>query len=58
MGALVAVPVMLVFYPIVRWNVRSVLWDDGDPDSLDDPVRRFCTGRLEGIDPSNAPLVP
>lgn len=51
MGALVAVPVMLVFYPIVRWNVRSVLWDDGDPDSLDDPVRRFCTGRLEGIDP-------
>jgi hypothetical protein len=44
-----------VFYPIVRWNVRSVLWDEGDPDSLDDPVRRFCTGRLEGIDQPNEP---
>lgn len=58
LGTLVASPMMLVFYPIVRWNVRSVLWDEGDPDSLDDPVRRFCTGLLEGIDPSNAPLVP
>jgi hypothetical protein len=58
LGTLVSSPMMLVFYPIVRWNVRSVLWDEGDPDSPDDPVRRFCTGRLEGIDPSNAPLVP
>ena len=58
LGTLVASPTMLVFYPIVRWNVRSVLWDEGDPDSLDDPVRRFCTGRLEGIGPSNASLVP
>ena len=58
LGTLVASPMMLVFYPIVRWNVRSVLWDEGDPDSLDDPVRRFCTRRLEGIDPSNAPLLP
>jgi len=58
LGTLVSSPIMLVFYPIVRWNVRSVLWDDGDPDSLDDPVRRFCTGRLEGVNPSNAPLLP
>ena len=58
LGTLAASPTMLVFYPIVRWNVRSVLWDEGDPDSLDDPVRRFCTGRLEGVDPLNAPLVP
>ena len=58
LGALAASPTMLVFYPIVRWNVRSVLWDEGDPDSVDDPVRRFCTRRLEDIDPSNAPLLP
>ena len=57
-ATLAASPTMLVFYPIVRWNVRSVLWDEGDPDSLDDPVSRFCTKRLEGIDPSNTPLVP
>lgn len=55
LGMLVSSPMMLVFYPIVRWNVRSVLWDEGDPDSLDDPVRRFCTGRLEGIDQLNEP---
>jgi hypothetical protein len=58
LGTLAASPTMLVFYPVVRWNVRSVLWDEGDPDSLDDPVRRFCTGRLKDIDPLNAPLVP
>jgi hypothetical protein len=58
LGILVSSPMMLVFYPIVRWNVRSVLWDEGDPDSLDDPVRRFCTGRLEGIDQPNGPPNP
>lgn len=58
LGTLAASPTMLVFYPVVRWNVRSVLWDEGDPDSLDDPVRHFCTGRLKDIDPLNAPLVP
>lgn len=58
LGSLAASPMMLVFYPIVRWNVRSVLWDDGDPDSLDDPVRRFCTERLEGINPSNVSSLP
>lgn len=58
LGTLAASPMSLLFYPVVRWNVRSVLWDEGDPDSLDDPVRRFCTERLEGIDPSNVPVVP
>jgi hypothetical protein len=58
LGALAISPVSLVFYPIVRWNVRSVLWEEGDPDALDDPVRRFCTRWLEGSDPSSAPLVP
>jgi hypothetical protein len=55
LGMLVSSPMMLVFYPIVRWNVRSVLWDEGDPDSQDDAVRRFCAGRLEGIDQLNEP---
>jgi hypothetical protein len=37
----------IVLYPLVRWNVRSVLWDGADPDADDDPVQRFCTARLE-----------
>lgn len=37
----------IVFYPIIRWNVRSVLWDGVDPDAADDPVQVFCTTRLE-----------
>ena len=36
----------IVFYPLVRWNVRSVLWDGVDPDAEDDPVQVFCTARL------------
>jgi hypothetical protein len=36
----------IVFYPLVRWNVRSVLWDGVDPDADDDPVQAFCTARL------------
>ena len=36
----------IVLYPLVRWNVRSVLWDGTDPDAEDDPVQRFCTARL------------
>jgi hypothetical protein len=36
----------IVLYPLVRWNVRSVLWDGVDPDSEDDPVQRFCAERL------------
>ena len=37
----------IVFYPLVRWNVRSVLWDGVDPDAQDDPVQKFCAARLE-----------
>ncbi|TKB73575.1 MAG: hypothetical protein E8D45_08845 [Nitrospira sp.] len=36
----------IVFYPIVRWNLRSVLWDGGDPDADSDPVTRYCAERL------------
>jgi hypothetical protein len=37
----------IVFYPIIRWNVRSVLWDGVDPDAPDDPVQVYCASRLE-----------
>jgi hypothetical protein len=33
----------LVFYPIVQWNVHSVMWDGSDPDAESDPIRRFCS---------------
>lgn len=46
LGALVT-STAIVFYPFIRWNVRSVLWDGVDPDSADDPVQVFCTTRLE-----------
>jgi len=36
----------IVFYPLVRWNVRSVLWEGVDPDAEDDPVQIFCMARL------------
>ena len=36
----------LIFYPIVQWNVHSVIWDGTDPDAESDPVTRYCTDRL------------
>jgi hypothetical protein len=45
----------IVFYPIIRWNVRSVLWDGVDPDAADDPVQVFCATRLEQESPSPHP---
>jgi outer membrane murein-binding lipoprotein Lpp len=45
LGMLVTSP-GIVFYPFIRWNVRSVLWDGVDPDAEDDPVQVFCTARL------------
>jgi hypothetical protein len=42
----------IVLYPLVRWNVRSVLWDGVDPDAEDDPVQRFCATRLGEAQPS------
>jgi hypothetical protein len=45
--AMLATSTAIVLYPLVRWNVRSVLWDGSDPDAEDDPVQRFCIARLE-----------
>ncbi len=45
LGMLVTSP-GIVFYPFIRWNVRSVLWDGVDPDAEDDPVQVFCMARL------------
>lgn len=45
----------IVFYPIIRWNVRSVLWDGVDPDAPDDPVQVFCATRLEQRSPGQHP---
>ena len=39
----------IVLYPIVRWNVRSVLWDGGDPDADSDPITQYCTERLAAL---------
>jgi hypothetical protein len=36
----------VVFYPIIRWNIRSVFWDGTDPDAESDPVTKYCTDRL------------
>jgi hypothetical protein len=43
----VRAPVSLLLYPIVRWNVRSVLWDGADPDAESDPIQQFCRARVE-----------
>jgi hypothetical protein len=47
LGMLVSAPASLLFYPIVRWNVRSVLWDGADPDGNDDPIQQFCLMRMD-----------
>ncbi|HTL60156.1 MAG TPA: hypothetical protein VL261_00805 [Nitrospira sp.] len=44
---MLATSTAIVLYPLVRYNVRSVLWDGVDPDAEDDPVQRFCVVRLE-----------
>lgn len=36
----------IVFYPIIRWNLRSVLWDGENPDAPTDPINRYCSARL------------
>jgi hypothetical protein len=45
--SMLATSAAIVVYPLVRWNVRSVLWDGADPDADDDPVQQFCAARLE-----------
>jgi hypothetical protein len=42
----------IVLYPVVRWNVRSAIWDEEDPDAENDPVQVFCAARLG--EPSHA----
>lgn len=39
----------IIFYPIVRWNIRTVLWDGIDPDADTDTVTRFCRARLAAL---------
>ena len=54
---MLATSTAIVFYPIIRWNVRSVLWEGVDPDAADDPVQVFCATRLERDNPRLSPLV-
>lgn len=43
---LAAHPPSLIFYPIIRWNIHSVMWDGLDPEAGSDPLNQFCTARL------------
>lgn len=43
---MLAGPASFVLYPIIHWNVRTVLWDGGDPDAATDPIGQFCRSRL------------
>jgi len=52
---MLATSTAIVFYPIIRWNVRSVLWEGVDPDSANDPVQVFCATRLERENPRLRP---
>src|SRR5581483_10719486 len=36
----------IVFYPVIRWNIHTVMWDGADPDADSDPVTRYCRERL------------
>jgi hypothetical protein len=48
----------LLFYPLISWNLRSVLWDGADPDSEGDPVTQFCRNRLASIPELSAGVPP
>jgi hypothetical protein len=37
----------VAFYPVIRWNLRSVMWDGRDPDAESDEISRFCERLLE-----------
>ena len=52
---MLATSTAIVFYPIIRWNVRSVLWEGVDPDAADDPVQVFCATRLDRENPRLRP---
>jgi hypothetical protein len=36
----------IVFYPVISWNIHTVMWDGADPDAETDPVVRYCKDRL------------
>jgi len=55
---MLAGPASFLFYPLIRWNVRSILWDGNDPDAETDTVTRFCTGRLEPPSPADKLRIP
>ena len=48
----------LLFYPLISWNLRSVLWDGADPDSEADPVTQFCLNRLASTTELSAGMRP
>jgi hypothetical protein len=52
---MLATSTAIVLYPVVRWNVRSVLWEGADPDAEDDPVQLFCASRLGEVPPALRP---
>ena len=39
----------LLFYPIIRWNIHSVMWDGSDPDADSDSITLYCTDRLSKV---------
>lgn len=39
----------LIFYPIIRWNIHSVMWDGHDPDADSDSITQYCTDRLSKV---------
>ena len=39
----------LIFYPIIRWNIHSVMWDGYDPDADSDSITLYCTDRLSKV---------
>ncbi len=48
-------PPSLIFYPIIRWNIHSVMWDGTDPDAGSDPVNQFCATQLVEDTPAKEP---
>ena len=48
----------LLLYPLISWNLRTVLWDGADPDSETDPVTQFCRNRLASIPELSAGAPP
>jgi len=39
----------LILYPIIRWNIHSVMWDGHDPDADSDSITLYCTDRLSKV---------